>query len=200
MKINLDYIKKFNPCKSGVETFIKAGYENFNGSIIDFIKLDKISFSDIKWVLFHEKQKLLSDNLMREFALLCSLRAIESVNVREITYLYEIELLEYISGEKCDSAAYSAAYYAAYYAAYSAADSAARSAARYAARYAAHSAADSTAYYAAYSAARSAAYSAADSAARSAADSTAYSAEENIQKEILIDLIENGLVIMPKRK
>jgi hypothetical protein len=117
---------------------------------------------------------------MREFALLCSPRAVEEVSVPEITYLYDIALLEYISGEKIDNAASSAA------------------------RYAAYSAARSADYSAAYSAARSAAYSTADSAAysaaSSAADSAAYSAaEENIQKEILIDLIENGLVICPER-
>jgi hypothetical protein len=171
-KINLEYIVKFSPCQSGVDRFIKAGYKKFSGNILDFINLDKISFSDIRWVLFHKDQKILSDNLMREFALLCSLRAVEGVDIPEVTYLYNIALLQYISGEEIDSAARSAAYSAANYAAYSAAYSAARSAANYAA----YSAARSAANYAAYSA-----------------------AEENIQKEILVDLIENGLVICPER-
>ena len=43
-KINLDYIKKFNPCKSGIDRFIKEGYENFDGDIIEFLNLEGILF------------------------------------------------------------------------------------------------------------------------------------------------------------
>ena len=174
--INLEYIKQFNPCQSGIHRYIDAGYENFSGSIVEFLELEKLSFDDKKWVVFHENQKLLSDNLMREFALMCSLRAVERVGIPEVTYLYDIALIEYISGEKMDSAAYYAADSAARYAARYAADSAAY----YAARYAADSAADSAAYYAAYSAAYSA---------------TNRSIEEKIQLDILINLIENGTTL-----
>jgi len=164
-KINLNYINQFNPCKSGVDRFIEAGYENFNGNIVDFINLDKISFEDIKWVIFHKNQNILNDELLREFAFTCSLRAVERGNIEEITNFWMISYLMYISGEYDSSA-----------------DSAARSSA------------DSATRSAAYSAANSAANSAALYAANFAACSTAYHAtdrlkEENIQKEILIDLI-----------
>jgi len=172
-KINLDYIKKFNPCKSGIDRFIKEGYENFDGSIIEFLNLKGILFSDKKWVLFNDNQNILSNDLMREFALICALRAVERVNIPEITYLYDIALLEYISGERIGYAERYAAYYTSSYAAHSAA--------HYAAYYAAHSAAHYAAYY----------------ASSSAADSVAHYTEEEIQKEILIHLIENGTTLKP---
>jgi len=191
-KINLDYINQFNPCQSGVDRFIKAGYKNFNGNIVDFINLDKIPFTDIKWVIFNTDQKLLNDELLREFAFTCTLRAVERVNIEEITNFWMISYLMYISGEydraahySAHSATHSSAHSSANYATYSAVYYAARSAVNFAARSAANSA---------YSAVYSANDYSTDYAARSAACSTAYHAtdrlkEENIQKEILIDLI-----------
>jgi len=162
-KINLEYINQFNPCQSGLDSFIKAGYKNFSGNIVDFIKLKDLSFKDKKWVVLHEDQKLLNDELMREFAFACALRAVEKVNIPEITNAWMINYLMYISGEydyTSRSAAYSAAYSAANYAA--------RSAIRSTTNFDAYSAALSAAYFAAY---------------------TDRIKEENIQKEILIDLI-----------
>ena len=172
-KINLDYIRKFKPCQSGIDRFIKEGYENFDGSIIEFLNLKGILFSDKKWVLFNDNQNILSDDLMREFALICALRAVERVNIPEITYLYDIALLEYISGERID--------YAERYAADSAAYYAGDSSLYFTAHFAAYYAGDSSLYFAAHF----------------AAHSSADSAEEEIQKEILIHLIENGATLKP---
>lgn len=196
-KINLDYIMQLDAFSPVANDYVEAGYKNFNGSLVDFIKLDKISFCNIKSVLFHANQKILSDNLMREFALLCSFRAVEKVNIQELTHLHDLALIKYVDGyceidaliaaiSAARNAAYDiacydascAAYYAAYYAANTAAYYAANAAGNYAGNYAANAAADSASYY-------SACYS---------------DAEEKIQKEILIELIEDGLIICPDRK
>jgi len=144
-KINVNYIKQFEPCDSGVKRYLDAGYENFNGNIIEFLELENISFADKKWVVFHESQKILSDNLMREFALLCALRAVERADIPEITYIYDIALLEHVSGIINDSEAYYAARSNARSNASSAASSEASSEAYYAAKYASYYAAYSTA-------------------------------------------------------
>lgn len=175
-KINLSYIKRLNACSSGIERYIKDGNEDFNGNISEFLELDSVNWNDKKWVVFHEDQNILSDDLMREFAFICSLRAVETVEIMEITYLYDMNLLGYVSNYAADSTAN--------YAANSTANSTANSAAYYAA--------NSTAYYTADSAAYSAADYAADYAADSAAD---YAAEENIQRDILLNLIEFGTTL-----
>ena len=189
-KINLDYINQFDPCKSGVDRFIKAGYENFNGNIVDFIKLKDLSFKDKQWVVLHEDQKLLNDELLREFAFTCALRVVERVNIPEMTNAWMISYLMYISGEYDytshfgnDPVIRSTTNYATRsttnYATRSTTNYATRSAANYAAR----SAIRSTTYSDAYASARSASYFATDAAY------TDRIKEENIQKEILIDLI-----------
>jgi hypothetical protein len=180
-KINLDYINQFNPCQPGVDRFIKAGYKNFSGNIVDFIKLKDLSFKDKKWVVFHEDQNLLNDELLREFAFACALRVVERVNIPEMTNAWMISYLMYISGEYdytssfgIDSVTYyidSVTYYSAPFATRSTTYSAVCSVIR------------STTYSDAYAAARSVAYFATDAAYNGRIK------EEKIQKEILIDLI-----------
>lgn len=55
MKINLEYIMKFNPCKEGVKEYIEAGHKDFNGSILEFLDLDGISASNKLWVVLREE-------------------------------------------------------------------------------------------------------------------------------------------------
>jgi len=168
VKISKKYIEQFNPCKDRWDNYLKY-YKSFSGSMVEFLELENISWSDKKWVLFHEDQKILSDDLMREFALICACRAVEQCDSQEIKDYYDLVLLIYTSKEIVlkDSEAYSAADWAAYRAACSAA----------------YRAAD----WAACSAVDWAAAWAADAAADWAADAAT---EEDIQKDILINLIE----------
>ena len=130
MNINKEYIKRFNPCSDRWINFLRH-YSDFDGSLVEFLELEKVSWSDKRWLLFHNDQKMLPDELMREFALICACIAVEQTDKQEIKDYYDLVLHIGMSGERSAacSAADSAAYYAADSAAYYAADSAADSAA-----------------------------------------------------------------------
>lgn len=66
MKINLQFIKQFNPCESGVAEYIDAGYYNFNGTVLEFLSLDKISINNKLWVVL--RTEIISENDLHELA------------------------------------------------------------------------------------------------------------------------------------
>lgn len=184
--INKEYIKQFNPCDDRWKNYIKH-YSDFNGTIIEFLELDKITWHDKKWVLFHEEQELLSDKLLREFGLICASRAVDRVDIDELNYFHMLNILMYESGQNLkDYAAWNAARYSARCAAWNATRGSASRAAWNATRHAVLGAAWNAALDSARHAARYAAWNATSHAARYAA----WDFEGNIQRDILINLIE----------
>ena len=164
-RITTDIIKALSPCKDRLANWIE-NYPMFNGDIIDFLSLDKITPKDKIWVCV----RVLPREQIEYFAVDCAVSA-------AVAYAAD-----------ADAAADAAAYAYAYaYAAYAADAADAAYAYAYAAAYAA---ADAAAYAdaaaAAADAAADAAY-AADDAAYAAAD--AYAAERERQVYCLIYLI-----------
>jgi len=49
--VNKDVISALNPCKSRFDNYLKH-YANFNGDVLEFIDLKKITSNDKLWVLF----------------------------------------------------------------------------------------------------------------------------------------------------
>ena len=129
IKINTEVIKTLNPCEDRFSNW-KLHYDCFNGTILDFLELEKITPRDKIWV----SVRVLPKELVEIFAIDCAF----SASYTDAAY----------------AAVYAAAAYAAdaYAAAAYAADAAAYAAAAYAADaavYAAVYAADAAAYAAA---------------------------------------------------
>lgn len=47
--INSEYIRTLNPCEEGIENF-ETQYPNFEGTIVDILKLDNVPFDDKVWL------------------------------------------------------------------------------------------------------------------------------------------------------
>ena len=78
MLINKAVISNLSPCSSRFNNYLDH-YEKFNGSLDDFLDLDKITYSDKIWVA----SRLLNKNQLVHFGLLCA----ESVlNIYEDKY------------------------------------------------------------------------------------------------------------------
>jgi hypothetical protein len=205
VKLNTEMITKLNPCKSRFDNF-KQHNPEFNSTMVEFLKLDNITYYDKIWVA----TKLLTKNQLVNWSILCA----ESVkhiyeskypNDKSLSELFnylksgldfenltEVQRTEVIRLRSNATATYAAAYATytadAAYATYTAAAAAAyaTSAAAYAttaanATYAAANAAAATTYAAADAAATyaAAAYAAADAAADAAATYNATRKEEN---------------------
>ena len=155
--VNAETIAKLNPCKNRFDNYLEH-YKYFQGSLEEFTKLDKITYSDKIWVivrLFTKEQNVG-----------WSIKCAESVlHIFESKYPEDKRPRLAIEAAKNYLLNPSAAAHAAYDAAYDAA----RAAAHAAAHGAAHGAAHAAARAAAYAAARAAAYAAAY-AARAAAE------------------------------
>lgn len=50
MRINSELIRKLGPCENRFQNFLKY-YSNFNGTLRDFLFLEKISYHDKMWVM-----------------------------------------------------------------------------------------------------------------------------------------------------
>jgi hypothetical protein len=176
IQINTDKIKSFNPCKDRFDNWVEQ-YGDFNGDILDFLDLDKITETDKIWVAV----RVLPREQVEYFAIDSAFAA------------------AYASASSAaSSAAYASASYsassAAAYAAYAAdAAYAASSAAAYAAdaAYAAY-AADAYAADAAYSASSAADYASAAAYAADYASAAARKKERERQIKALIYLISTG--------
>jgi hypothetical protein len=201
MKLNTEMITKLNPCASRFDNF-KQHNPEFDSTMVEFLKLDNITYYDKIWVA----TKLLTKNQLVNWSILCA----ESVkHIYESKYPNDkslSELFDYLKSgldfenlnkvqrskvTRLRSAAYVATYTAATYAAadaaaaYAAADAAADAAAAdaaanaaYAAAYAATYAADST-YAAAY----------ADAAYAADAANAALKAQNDLNMLYLISVI-----------
>jgi hypothetical protein len=116
MKITIDLIKKYNPCKDGIENF-ESKYPKYKGTLEQLLMLDDISYSDKIWLA----TKVLDKMTLVQWSLDCALFVVDNFNkafpgdnrVNETLKVVQ----QYINGEVDESAAWSA-------------ESAARSAAR----------------------------------------------------------------------
>jgi hypothetical protein len=182
MRVNKEIISKLGPCKNRFDNYLEY-YSDFDGTLQEFILLDKITHKDKIWVI----TKLFDDKQKSKWAIKCAF---------SVLYIYEKSFPSDDRPRKAIEAAQEClSNPAARAAAYAAADDAARAAA-YAARAAAYAAAYA-AYAAAYAAdddvtraaraavdaARAAAYAAADDAARAAA----YAADDDVTRAAAYD-------------
>ncbi len=189
--INLEYIKTLNPCRSGLDNFIEH-YKDFNGIMVDLLKLEKIPYDDKIWLA----TRVVDNKILKQWSLDCAITVVDNFNKEYPNDDRIAECLEvtskYLLGEstlyELESAARAAAESAAESSAGSAYSAAARSA-EYSA-YSAAWAADSAAWAAwAADSAESAAW-AARSAARSAVESSAAeSSQEDLNISLLIALL-----------
>lgn len=67
MRVNVEIIRKMNPCKGRFDDNFLIHYPNFDSNLEDFLSLDKITYSDKIWVC----KKLLNKNQLVHFAILC---------------------------------------------------------------------------------------------------------------------------------
>lgn len=65
MIINLAVIKSFNPCKDGLENFIKH-HKDFSGTPIELLDLENVSLSDKLWLL--SREDFIPENDLHELA------------------------------------------------------------------------------------------------------------------------------------
>lgn len=72
MKINTEIIRSLNPCADRFQNYL-SHYKDFDGTLEDFIVLEKISYSDKVWVvvrLFNERQRV-------KWAILCASKVLD---------------------------------------------------------------------------------------------------------------------------
>lgn len=180
MVITIDLIKKYDPCKCGIDNF-ESKYPNYEDSLVNLLALEDISYSDKVWLA----TKVVDYKILQQWSVECAEQVVEIYNK---VYPNDTRISDCIkiTKEYLQGTVTSKELLTAESAAWSAAESAAESAARSAARSAAWSAAWS---------ARSAALSArsAESAAWSAWSAVLSAAEkqqEDINLSILIALLE----------
>ncbi len=197
-KINAKYIRTLNPCIEGIIEFERM-YPDFNGTIIDLLRLENTSYSDKTWLI----TKVVDKSILQQWSVECAEFVVDIFNKEypndsrisdciEITKVYlegrcTIEELKEARSAAADAAdaAYDATAGAADAAYDATAGAAAYDATAGAAAYAARSAAYAT--YAAAYAARSAAY-----ATYAAAYAAARKDQEDINLSLLIALLDNN--------
>ena len=211
MQLSKEVISKLNPCTDRWNNYLKH-YENFTGSLDEFLELENISYSDKIWV----GVRLLNKNQKVHFGLLCAQSVAELFNDKYpddnrvndlLNYMMKIEDFSNLTNdqvreiERLANAAYAAANAAnaaanAANAAANAANAAANVAAYAAANVAANAA--NAAAYAAYAAANVAAYAAANVAAY-AAYAAAYAAA-NVAANVAANAAANAAAVREKQQ
>ena len=68
MRVNVEIIRKMNPCKNRFDDNFLIHYPNFDSDLEDFLSLDEITYDDKIWVC----KKLLNKNQLVHFAVLCA--------------------------------------------------------------------------------------------------------------------------------
>jgi hypothetical protein len=164
LEITTEIISKLNPCKDRFDNF-KTHYPNFNSDLVEFIKLEEISYNDKIWVI----TRLFSVEQNRSLAFKCAYSVLpiyenkytekKELRITLEAYMQDRSEENRVKLKNVASAATTAAAYAA--------DA-------YAAAYAAYAAAFAVAYvtYAAYA------------AAAAAVDAATYAANRKIQQEL----------------
>jgi len=180
MKVTIESIDKFNPCKSGRDNLIKHYGDKFNMTMEEFLSIENVSYDDKVWYA----TKVINIKTLQQWSVECAefvLDNFESVYPNNTRVRDCLEVIKRFLVGEATREELSAAESAVYSAAYSAAGSVARSAAESVARSAARSA---------YSAARSA-----RSAARVAVVYSAEKQQEDINLSLLIALVDNEEII-----
>ena len=137
MIITREFLESFNPCKDRWENYL-THYSDWEGTLLEFMELDKISDTDKIWVFTRKIPEL--EKIQRKFAVACMLSCLsDSEELTAFQYLiallYESNDYESIENLKddeyrsADLAAYRAPNLAAYWVEYRAADWAAQRAA-----------------------------------------------------------------------
>jgi hypothetical protein len=149
IQINSAKIKTFKPCKDRFDNWLEH-YDGFNGDILEFLALDKITNKDKIWV----SVRVLPGEQLEYFAIDSAFAATgyAAAYAAAATTYAAAAATTYADAAAAAATTYAAAAYAADAAAYAAADAAAYAAATYAAAAAAATAttyADAAAYAAA---------------------------------------------------
>jgi hypothetical protein len=155
MKINKKILKQFNPCQCRWDNYLEH-YSDFDGSLYEFLCLDKISVEDKHWVMNRKWDDKKLQRIQRYYALICADRATfdSTPEVKEffllcafinVSEMFELgDTKEFSSADRsarrsayystdwsARRSAYYSTYYSTYYSAYYSADwSADRSAER----------------------------------------------------------------------
>lgn len=96
MRITKDFLKSLSPCQSRWINYLKH-YSTFSGSLLDFLNLDKITPVDKLWVFTRKIEDPKIERLQRMFAVRCAVRAVEKVNVEELTEFLQLVIIMYQS-------------------------------------------------------------------------------------------------------
>ena len=67
MKISTEIIKKLNPCTERFNNYLKH-YEDFSGTLQEFLNLDKITYDDKVWVF----TKITTKKQIIKWGILCA--------------------------------------------------------------------------------------------------------------------------------
>jgi len=67
--INRKYVESLNPCESRWRNALKY-YKDFNGTVLQFLRLRNINVSDKFWVVLQDR--ILPNNILNEFACRCA--------------------------------------------------------------------------------------------------------------------------------
>jgi hypothetical protein len=102
IKVNSKVIKKLKPCEDRFDNWLHH-YGTFDGSIIEFLSLDKISAMDKMWVA----SRLLPIDLMVTFAIDCAFSAYAAAADAANAATY---VTAYVSADAANAAAFDAAY------------------------------------------------------------------------------------------
>jgi hypothetical protein len=74
MKITREYLLDFEPCEDSWKNYL-THYSDFEGSLYDFLCLDKISVEDKHWVICQNHRCSKIQRIQRDYALICADRA-----------------------------------------------------------------------------------------------------------------------------
>ena len=113
MKVNAKKIKALTPCDDRFDNFLKH-YAKFNGDMLEFLALKKITANDKVWVAV----RLMPRHLVEVFAIDCAVNAQDYA----ADAAADATAAAYYAAAAAAAAAYRAAANAAYYAAHAAAD------------------------------------------------------------------------------
>lgn len=75
MKITINLIKSYNPCKSGIDNFEKL-YLNYNNDLTHFLALPDISYSDKIWLA----TKVIDIKTLQQWSIECAENVIDNYN------------------------------------------------------------------------------------------------------------------------
>jgi hypothetical protein len=109
IKVNSKVIKKLKPCEDRFDNWLHH-YGTFDGSIIEFLSLDKISAMDKMWVA----SRLLPRDLMVTFAIDCAFSAYAAADAANADAADAANAATYVTAYVAADAANAAAFDAAY--------------------------------------------------------------------------------------